>query len=42
MKIKNHFHFNGFEIRLALKQRLGMTQKWPFFTRKQNSEGFWS
>ena len=30
MKIKNHFHFNGFEMRLSLKQRLGMTQKWPF------------
>ena len=29
VRIKNHFHINGFAICLALKQRLGVTQKWP-------------
>ena len=26
---KNHFHTNGFALRLALKQRLDATEKWP-------------
>ena len=29
MRIKEHFHINGFALSLALKQRLGATQKWP-------------
>ena len=29
MRIKNHFHINGFAFSLALKQRLGTTRKWP-------------
>ena len=29
MRIKEHFHINGFGLSLALKQRLGATQKWP-------------
>ena len=29
MRIKNHFHVNGLTLSLALKQRLGATQKWP-------------
>ena len=28
MRIKEHFHINGFALSLALKQRLGATQKW--------------
>ena len=35
LKIKTHFHVNGFAISLALKQRPGSTQKWPIiFTFK--------
>ena len=29
MRIKNHFHINGFALSLALKQRLEATWKWP-------------
>ena len=29
MRIKNHFHINGFTLTLALKQRLEATWKWP-------------
>ena len=29
MRIKNHFHVNSLTLSLALKQRLGATQKWP-------------
>ena len=29
MRIKNHFHINGFALSLALKQRLEATGKWP-------------
>ena len=29
MRIKNHFHINGVELSLALKQRLEATRKWP-------------
>ena len=29
MRIKNHFHINGFGLSLALKQRLERTRKWP-------------
>ena len=29
MRIKLHFHINGFALSLALKQRLEVTQKWP-------------
>ena len=29
IRIKNHFHINGFALSLALKQRLGATRKWP-------------
>ena len=29
MRIKSYFHINGFALSLALKQRLGTTQKWP-------------
>ena len=29
MRIKNHFHNNGFALGLALKQRLEATRKWP-------------
>ena len=28
MRIKKHFHINGFTLNLALKQRLGATLKW--------------
>ena len=28
MRIKTHFHINGFALSLALKQRLGGTRKW--------------
>ena len=28
MRIKNHFHINGFALSLALKERLEATQKW--------------
>ena len=27
-KNKNHFHISGFALRIALKPRLGATQKW--------------
>ena len=30
MKINNHFHVNNVTPSLALKQRFGSTQKWPF------------
>ena len=29
IRIKKHFHINGFALSLALKQRLGATRKWP-------------
>ena len=29
MRIKNHFHINGFALSLALKQKLGATRKRP-------------
>ena len=29
MRIKKHFHINGFTLSLALKQRLEATGKWP-------------
>ena len=29
MRIKNHFHVNGFVLSLALNQRLEATPKWP-------------
>ena len=29
MTIKSHFYINGFALRLALKERLGATWKWP-------------
>ena len=29
MRVKNHFHNNGFALGLALKQRLEATRKWP-------------
>ena len=29
MKIKNHFHVNGFALSLALKVRFFGTRKWP-------------
>ena len=29
MRIKNHFHVNGFVLSLALNQRLEATRKWP-------------
>ena len=29
MRIKNHFHINGVELSLVLKQRLEATRKWP-------------
>ena len=29
MRIKNHFHINGFAHSLALKQRIETTRKWP-------------
>ena len=28
MRIKTHFHINGFAFRLALEKRLGSTRKW--------------
>ena len=28
LRIKNHFHVNGFALSLALKQRLRVTRKW--------------
>ena len=38
---KNHFHINGYALNLALKQRLGLTQKrrivWPIKTVVENS-----
>ena len=27
--IKNHFHMNGCALRLALKQNIGATLRWP-------------
>ena len=39
-KKKNHFHINGYALNLALKQRLGLTQKrrivWPIKTVVEN------
>ena len=29
MRLKNHFHINGFALSLAFKQRSRSTQKWP-------------
>ena len=29
MRMKNHFHINGFALSLALKVRLFGTRKWP-------------
>ena len=29
LRIKKHFHINGFALSLVLKQRLGVTRKWP-------------
>ena len=29
MRIKMHYHINGFALWLTLKQRLGATWKWP-------------
>ena len=38
---KSHFHINGYALNLALKQRLGLTQKrrivWPIKTVVENS-----
>ena len=33
MRIKNHFHINGFARSLALEQRIEATQKWPSLHR---------
>ena len=46
MRLKNRFHINGLALSLALKQRLGATQKWPTVStskqvckRKKKSKG---
>ena len=44
MRIKKHFHINGFALRLALKQRLKITRKWPNlvpgkFREDRNAQG---
>ena len=36
---KNRFHINGFALRLALKQRLEVTRKWPI-TKGMKSQTF--
>ena len=33
MRIKNHFHINGFPLSLALRQRLGATRKLSGFLK---------
>ena len=33
IRIKNHFHINGFPLSLALRQRLGATRKLPVFLK---------
>ena len=32
MRLKNHFHINGYELSLALKQRLGETREKSFLS----------
>ena len=34
MRIENHCHINGFALSLVLKQRLGVTRKWPVIYQK--------
>ena len=36
MRIKTHFHINGFALSLALKQRLGGTRKWAIGNSNQS------
>ena len=44
--IKNHFHINGFALRLALKERFFGTRKWPIipFSSKHSASlgGVWN
>ena len=38
---ETHFHMNGFEPRLVLKQRQRVTRKWPItYLVKQTTGGF--
>ena len=37
IRLKNYFHLNRLALSLALKQRLGATQKWPSFLELDNA-----